>query len=340
MRLYFLRSDIVVVVLFLAIFGISTSAGCATIIAFGDSITEGYGSNSGGYPPKLSSLLNGNAKPSIVINQGVGGEQTPQGISRLDSVLASSPANLILIMEGTNDANSGISVETTQYNLGAMIAKAKAAGVIPMLATLTPSNRGGSEALIPDVWNPMITNLAGTNGVKLVDHYAAFLPNWSSLNADGIHPNEAGYQFMASTWYAAIASMISSSGEANSGGGSGGGGGGCFIATAAFGSPLEKHVILLKEFRDKCLLPHSLGRKFVTAYYKYSPPVANFISHHGFIKLLVRIALFPLLVLSYALLRLSLTVQLVLASLITSVLALLTYLGKRRQYAGQQEIEG
>lgn len=311
---------------------LSSLANGANITAFGDSITAGYGSNSGGYPPKLESRLNGNGKPSIVANYGHSGEQTPAGLSRFDAVLAAFPANIILIMEGTNDVRSGISVQTTQYNLQAMITKAKAAGVRPVLATLTPSNWDGSETLIPQTWNPMIKALAGNNGILLADQYAAVLPVWGNANSDGIHPNDYGYQILADTWYATIASMISSTGAVGSGGGGdgGGGGGGCFIATAAFGSPLEKHVMLLTELRDKWLVTNSPGRQFVNAYYRFSPPVADFISQHEDVKLAVRVCLYPLIALSYALLKIPLPLQAGLAALITACAVFAAIVARRR----------
>ncbi len=76
-------------------------------------------------------------------------------------------------MEGTNDIVVGLSVGTTEFNLQAMIDKAKAANVTPLLSTLTPSDRNGSATLIPETWNPMINTLASSNGILLVDNYAA-----------------------------------------------------------------------------------------------------------------------------------------------------------------------
>jgi len=81
--------------------------------------------------------------------------------------------------------------------------------------------------------------------------------------------------------------------DSGSVGGGGGGGGGCFIATAAFGSPLEKHVKILRNFRDKHLMTNKAGRMFVAFYYKNSPPVADFISKNIVTKFLVRAALMP-----------------------------------------------
>ena len=53
------------------------------------------------------------------------------------------------------------------------------------------------------------------------------------------------------------------------------GGGGCFIATAAFGTPIAKEINVLRKWRDEWLLMNRLGMIFVNFYYKLSPPIAN-----------------------------------------------------------------
>lgn len=73
----------------------------------------------------------------------------------------------------------------------------------------------------------------------------------------------------------------------------GGGGGGCFIATAAYGSPMEPHVKVLRDFRDRFLLTNPVGKTFVDLYYNYSPPVVDFIARHDTVCLVVRWSLLP-----------------------------------------------
>jgi len=69
---------------------------------------------------------------------------------------------------------------------------------------------------------------------------------------------------------------------------------GCFIATAAYGSYMEPHVMTLRHFRDSYLLTNRLGTTLVEAYYKYSPPMANYIAQHGGLRTAVRVGLTPL----------------------------------------------
>jgi hypothetical protein len=70
-------------------------------------------------------------------------------------------------------------------------------------------------------------------------------------------------------------------------------GGGCFIATAAYGTPMAEEIQILREFRDKYLLTNPLGQGLVDVYYRISPPIADFITDHPSLKPIVRAGLMP-----------------------------------------------
>jgi hypothetical protein len=69
--------------------------------------------------------------------------------------------------------------------------------------------------------------------------------------------------------------------------------GGCFIATAAYGTPMAKEIQILRDFRDEYLLTNTLGQGLIDVYYTFSPPVADFITEHPSLKPTVRAGLMP-----------------------------------------------
>lgn len=103
----------------------------------------------------------------------------------------------------------------------------------------------------------------------------------------------------------------------------GSGGGGCFIATAAYGSLLEPHVRILCKFRDRYLLTNWPGKTFVTYYYKYSPPAADFISKYTGLRVVVCVFLLPLVGLSWMIFKIGAGSTMLLILLIGMALAYL-----------------
>jgi hypothetical protein len=72
----------------------------------------------------------------------------------------------------------------------------------------------------------------------------------------------------------------------------------CFIATAAYGTPMAEEIQILREFRDECMLTNPLGKTLVEFYYEVSPPIAEFITEHPSLKPIVRAGLLPVVAMS------------------------------------------
>jgi len=109
------------------------------------------------------------------------------------------------------------------------------------------------------------------------------------------------------------------------------GGAGCFIATAAYGSYLDSHVETLRDFRDGYLMTNPVGSALVTAYYKLSPPVAEFIDAHPALKPIVRVGLLPAVAMSTVALSTTLAEKAaIMGSLALVSVALAVWLSRRR----------
>jgi uncharacterized repeat protein (TIGR01451 family) len=118
--------------------------------------------------------------------------------------------------------------------------------------------------------------------------------------------------------------------------GGGGGGGGCFIATAAFGSPIEKHVQILRDFRDRILLSSSAGKAFVDFYYRTSPPIADKIAKSEALRLIVRVMLMPVIGVAYLLMHLGmLTTMLLLTIILLTVIFAIRIFRKKIRNSAQ-----
>jgi hypothetical protein len=105
-----------------------------------------------------------------------------------------------------------------------------------------------------------------------------------------------------------------------------GSGGGCFIATAAYGSYAEGHVMALRALRDQYLLPHSLGRSLVHLYYQYSPLLAKFIHQRGHLRSITRMGLLPLIGAGRVFMRVNLAERWPLLITIAVILSVLLYM--------------
>jgi hypothetical protein len=103
----------------------------------------------------------------------------------------------------------------------------------------------------------------------------------------------------------------------------------CFIATAAYGTPMAEEVQILREFRDKYLLTNPPGRAFVDFYYRVSPPIAEFITEHPVLKPIVRVGLVPAVVMSTVAVNTTPAAKMAIAGLLV-LISLAIWLTRRR----------
>ncbi|HEB57387.1 MAG TPA: DUF11 domain-containing protein [Gammaproteobacteria bacterium] len=187
--------------------------------------------------------------------------------------------------------------------------------------TLTISNNGGFDAtegfltnLLPDgasfvsastsqgscshangIVSCRLGSLMGGGGSYTVNIVASMDTSGNQINTAIVHsvnPEAAQTDNVSVSTLSVAALQVSSAG----------GGGGCFIATAAWGSDMQKDVRYLRALRDNYLLNNQAGRWFVRQYYRYSPPLADYIRSRPHLRTLVRVLLRPLVAVSHYLL--------------------------------------
>jgi len=114
------------------------------------------------------------------------------------------------------------------------------------------------------------------------------------------------------------------------------GAGWCFIATAAYGTPMAKEIQILREFRDEYLLTNTVGRALVDFYYRVSPPLAEFITEHPSLKPIVRAGLLPAIAMSTLVVNTSPAEKAAIIGLLVLVSATLAVWATRRRGSGPQ----
>jgi acyl-CoA thioesterase-1 len=113
------------------------------IVAFGDSLTAGFGAEPGNsYPDYLQKDLDNRGLKWRVVNAGVSGDTTTDGLNRLDEVLRPKP-RIVIVEFGGNDGLRGLPIETTRANLEQIVTTLRDSGATVVLAGMTlPPNYG------------------------------------------------------------------------------------------------------------------------------------------------------------------------------------------------------
>lgn len=165
----------------------------SVVLAFGDSLTYGTGARpEEAYPARLAELLG-----RAVVNGGVPGEVTAEGLARLPALLDEAEPALVILCHGGNDFLRRQNREETKANLRRMIALVKGRGLDLLLV-------GVPEPGILVSPSPLYEELAGEFKVPYDDAILRAILTDRALKSDQIHPNAAGYQRLA----AALAELI------------------------------------------------------------------------------------------------------------------------------------
>ncbi|MFN2381813.1 MAG: arylesterase [Guyparkeria sp.] len=158
----------------------------ATILAFGDSLTEGVGAPDGAaYPAQLARLTG-----RTVVNAGVAGETTAEGLARLPETIETHGPALMILLMGGNDVLRNQDLAEAKQNLGRMIEQARARDVAVVLIGVPEKSLFSQSA-------PLYQELAEEHKLVLVDDLVAGLLRRPGYKADAVHLNAEGYRVMA-----------------------------------------------------------------------------------------------------------------------------------------------
>jgi lysophospholipase L1-like esterase len=158
----------------------------AVIMAFGDSITHGSGANSNeSYPAVLAELTQ-----RTVVNAGVPGELSADGLKRLPAALDEHRPHLLILCHGGNDLLRKLDEAALAGNLEAMVRLAEARGAAVVLIGV-PKLGFGLD--VPQLYK----RLASAHKLPYEGKIVARIEGDRALKADPIHPNAAGYRLLA-----------------------------------------------------------------------------------------------------------------------------------------------
>lgn len=107
------------------------------IVCFGDSLTAGYGAELGkSYPDYLQADLDAKGYHYRVVNEGISGNTTKDGVGRVDTIVAMKPA-VVIVEFGGNDGLRGLPIEDSRANLDKIVSTLKASGAKVVVAGIT-----------------------------------------------------------------------------------------------------------------------------------------------------------------------------------------------------------
>ncbi len=178
------------------------------LVVFGDSLSAGFGLEAGlSFPDFLQKKLDAEKYSWRVVNQGISGDTTEGGVSRIDAATALKPEIVVLELGG-NDGLRGLPLESTRENLETMIVAFQKAGAKVVLAGMTlPPNYG------PDYihqFENIYRDLATKYKLTLIPFLLADIitSDMRYIQRDGIHPTAAGCEIVAGTVLRAVKPLL------------------------------------------------------------------------------------------------------------------------------------
>lgn len=170
------------------------------IVAFGDSLTAGYGLDPAlSYPSLLQKRLDAKGYRYQVVNSGVSGDTSAGGVRRLDWALK-GPVKFLILELGANDALRGQPVTPMKENLATIIKRAQAKQVTVILAGMeAPPNYGADYT---KSFREVFKDLAREYNTPLIPFFLEGVGGIANLNqGDGLHPNAKGTEaVMENVW--------------------------------------------------------------------------------------------------------------------------------------------
>ncbi len=166
------------------------------IVAFGDSLTAGFGLDPGkSYPDFLQKELDSRGYRWRVVNAGVSGDTTSSGMARMDAVIAEHPA-IVILEFGGNDGLRGLPLASTRENLEQMMVALQKAGARVVLAGMTLPPNYGPAYIRP--FEQIYRDLAARHRVALIPFLLEGVAGTTQyMQPDGMHPTEEGCRLVA-----------------------------------------------------------------------------------------------------------------------------------------------
>ena len=177
-------------------------------VAFGDSISAGYGLDAGqSFPDDLQKKFDQQGYPWHVVNLGISGDTTEGGLARMDSAVALKPA-IVLLELGGNDGLRGLPLDVTRKNLETMIQTFQKAGAKVVLAGMTLPPNYGADYI--GQFQKIYSGLAAKYKLTFIPFLLSDIitPDLRYLQHDGIHPTADGAEIVSGTVFRAVKPLL------------------------------------------------------------------------------------------------------------------------------------